>query len=257
MKKISRLADELIEDTLKEAADTFFGRRKGIEHEISLFEQKVRELRPLAQRIEQAAKSLNFLLLKGKEVENFWRYLNIEFPLDYDPDWRLGITIPAGLTIKSRYAKLLVYVYQTLAKAIEEYTYGRHVEDTVIKGRKLVTVNYNFLQRWASEINEKIEKINYYQKPSDVLQFVKKLHVEEIEKERIAGAPMKYSLDKDLLLDKLIFSDYKLKRYPDLARDDKTIKLVKRFARDLVKRNKQEIKRILEEISKYAREFSK
>ncbi|WP_457572366.1 hypothetical protein [Desulfovulcanus sp.] len=250
MRKINKLADGLIEDTLKEAADTFFGRRRNIEHEVSLFEQKVNELRPLAQKIEQTVQSLNFLLLEGKEVENFWNYLNIKFPLDTVSVWQLDITVPFGLTVRSRYAKLLLYVYKILSKLIEEYSHGKEVKDTEVKGRKLITVNYNFLQKWVSEINEKIDEVNYYHKPSDVLQFVKKMHVAEMEKEKIAGAPMRYSLDKELLMDKMIFSDYKLTEYPDLPRDNKTIKQIKQFASDLVKRNKQDIKTIIQKIAK-------
>ena len=250
MSKINKLADGIIEDTLKEAADTFFGRRRDIEHEVNLFEQKVKELRPLARKIEQTVQSLNFLLLEGREVENFWNYLNIEFPLDTVSVWKLDVTVPFGLTVKSRYTKLLVYVYTTLSKLIEEYSHGKEVKDTEIKGRKLITVNYNFLQKWVAEINEKIDDINYYHKPSDVLQFAKKMHVAEMEKEMIAGAPMKYTIDKELHMDKMNFSDYKLIKYPDLPCDNKTIKQIKQFAHDTVKKNEQEIKIIIQRIAK-------
>ena len=64
MKNINGLADELISDTLKEAADTFFGRRRNIEYELSLFEQKVNELRSVATKVEKTVKSFNFLLLQ-------------------------------------------------------------------------------------------------------------------------------------------------------------------------------------------------
>jgi hypothetical protein len=248
MKNINGLADELISDTLKEAADTFFGRRRNIEYELSLFEQKVNELRSVATKVEKTVKSFNFLLLQGREVENFWNYLKITFPLNPGANWLLDIPVPFGLTISFRYVKLLVNVYIMLSQLIEEYSYGKEVKSSGVKGQKMITVNYNFLQKWASEINKNIDDVNYYHKPSDVLQFAKKMQVAELEKANIAGAPMKYSIDKDMTMKRINFLDYKLIEYPDLSRDKETLNLVKQFARDLIKKNKQEVKFILDNI---------
>ena len=47
MSRLDRYTESLVEEGLKDAAETFFGARKGLEDEIALFETRVDGISPL------------------------------------------------------------------------------------------------------------------------------------------------------------------------------------------------------------------
>ncbi len=235
MDPVDRFADDLTGEALKEAADTFFGKRRSVEEEIKSFETKAQELRDKGLWIKQYLSAINYLLIQERYALFFWRIFGAEDLARIKEEVafsELNVPLPSGLSLFGRYFRLLCYLYEFTARQIDKYNNGEYVDHPEIPGKKTVTLNYSYISGWLSDLNSRIDKINYYHKSSDVLQFAKKMDVEEREKEKVAGAEISYNLDNDLKISHLKLENYDLPVFPELP-----------WGRVLKKRMKKECKR--------------
>ncbi|GAU09419.1 hypothetical protein [Desulfoplanes formicivorans] len=251
MSTLSDYADALVEEGLVEAADTFFGARKRLEDEITVFHQKCRELEHIGQEVVAWGHGLGFLLLEGDRVEAFYRAIGVDLtgqsPLNgsrLHKDMRPG----PGLLAGTRYWKTVYKVYQELFQAVDTYLHGRHYDDPSRPGGKKRTICLTTLTTWAERINERIKDLNNNHQASQVLQFAKQFRGDEVEKEKITGAGVVYNLDAELAFEPLDLSQCGLLDFPELPAPQGVKKTVKSFCLDMYKHDKSRILTILHQI---------
>jgi len=252
-KDLNGLADELMEETLSEAAGTFFGRRKRLEEEIELLQNKIETLKQMEAEVLMRAGDLHYLLLEGRAADDFYKALDVDagvFVEAVDPAVRFGrIRKQKALTTAGRYAKTVAEAYERLREAAHIYMHGSYVEDK--EGRKRLTLNYGQIRDWCGELNKQIEKINAEASPSEVLAYVKKLDVDATEKAKITGAGSSYdeSLDHEMAFDVLDCTGIDLTVAPDLPEVGKAQPGIKAFCKGLAASHKDEVEALMDSVS--------
>ncbi|WP_027370758.1 hypothetical protein [Desulfovermiculus halophilus] len=251
------LAESLVEETLQEAADTFFGQRKSIEQELELYSRKVQELKSILLRVQTRQANLHFVLAEGhsRAVEDFYRQLQIDpkqvpEPEGVSPDLRL-LEPAFALRTKSRYAKLLLRTYTFFASQAEEYMHGRSYKDPEDPRRQRITVNYDQVYAFYKQLAEKIRKTNQESSPTEVLQFAKKLDIERSAKESLVGTPLNYSLDEEMAIPQPDFAQSGLAAYPDFPDPEKAKKIVVDFAHHMLRRYPEQVRTVLDRVKKH------
>lgn len=251
------LADALAEETLAEAADHFFGERKSIEEALGLYQEKVNQLRELHLKVETSQANLHFLLLRGESdtVTSFYRQIGVDPELVPQPDIESSadlkqLQLPLGLGAKSRFAKLVCRAYAAFVAEANDYMNGRYYDDPEDPRRKRITLNYNQLADYCQEVNERIDKANQYNTPTQVLQFFKQLDIERSEKEAQIGVPMHYSLDQEMAFTPEDFSCALLESYPDFPPLYRIEGPIKSYSAQVFSSAPDEIRSILEMVKK-------
>lgn len=255
-KLYDELANGLQDECLQEAADTLFGKRREMEHEISLFYDKVDELKHIFETCRGYQRDLQYLLLQNDPatVRAFYTALDVDsnnMPnVTLAPDTGMGIKVPGGLTLKGRYFKAVSEAYTRLATAIEEFLYGRTYSDPKDPRVKRITVNRTQISEWCEQLNQKIDKMNQDYAPSQSLDFARRLNVGQSDKaDKMACTLSHCNLDKDMAFPHVQWGCLDLPDYPELPSVDTVKKDIKAFCSDLVAANKDEIKAIIEKLS--------
>jgi len=251
------LADSLADETLKEAADHFFGERKSIEDALRVYRENVEKLRDIQMRVEACQANLHFLLNRGESgtVAAFYRQIGVdpdELPRP-DPEASADLKqlqLPRGFGSRSRYARLVCNAYSSFVTEAHDYMNGRYYDDPQDPRRKRITVNYRQLANFCREVNERIDKANQYNSPSQILQFFKQLDIERSEKESQIGVPTHYSLDEEMSYAPEDFACARLASYPDLPPLSQVEGRIKQFAAQVCSSSPDEIRRLLEMVKK-------
>ncbi|MGM0760004.1 MAG: hypothetical protein ACQEUB_09885 [Thermodesulfobacteriota bacterium] len=249
------LADSLAEETLQEAADTFFGQRKGIEYEMQIFSQRVRELQKVLTQLQIRQANLHFVLTQDSQdvVDSFYRKIGVDPELVPRPDAgafhdeRL-LSAPFAFRVKTRFVKLLSIAYAEFSSHVQAYMHGQSYKDPEDPRCQRVTINYNQVYDFFTQLKEKIRKANQDNSPSQVLQFVKQLDIERSAKESLVGVPMQYTLDQDMAMSVPDFVQSGLKAYPDFPSLEAVKENVKEFALHLYAQHPEHARRVVEKV---------
>ncbi len=233
---MERFSHSLVEEGLKDAAETFFGLRKDLEEEIGRFKARVEELHNVDRQVVARCAVLAELLGDRETLERFWRDLGVQEPgaglldpcFSCEPD---SVKIPWRVTRAGRYAATVCRAYENLESTVREYMDGVYHDDPAVPGRKVKTVNYRGLAAWSRVLNQKITEVNSFHSPSEAMQFAKKMDVEAQNRENVAGAPLQYTLDRDMSFAFIDFSEVGLPVYPGLPRPDAVRKSILRLAK--------------------------
>lgn len=252
-----QFADALVEESLQEAASTFFGKRREIEKEIEEYWEKVDELRHIEKQVIDCQTDLHFLLLKGDKqcVNGFYQAIGVD-PSKIPPVQEVNNYSGWGgllfsFTERKRYFKIVFDVYKEFAHTVKDYMYGKYYEDPEDRRVKKKSVNVEQMKRWCSTLNEKIEENNIYNLPSEVLRFCKRLDVNSSEKEKCVSTPMQYvNVDKDMQLKEFAFSCALLREYPELPAPEEVRNAIFSFTKKVYKANKETVRVLLQEIKK-------
>ena len=237
---MDQYTESLVEEGLKDAAETFFGARKSLEDEIDRYQAKGEELRKIGKMVASRCATLAALLPGDESLDGFRQILggsDWDFPGGCRSDAPEAIRAAKGLTRSGRYAKTLLRAYVRLEGAVREYREGVFKDDPDIPGKKVRTVHYKGLMAWSEELNRKTAKVNQYHSPSMAMQFAKKLDVNAQRKEEAAGAPLQYSLDRDMAFRPVDFAEFGLDEWPELPGQDKVKKAILGFAREQYKKD--------------------
>lgn len=248
MKKIDQFSDTLTEETLKEAADTFFGKRKEVEEDLELLHKQARELQRQAADIEGLLSGMNYILAKGRASKAFWAGLGHDALSEYLPRWQNEVLLPRAWTRKGRFFSLMHKLYSQVSEKIEVYVHGRYIDDPEIKGRKKLTSNLTTLKNHANKLNETIQKVNACQSPDEVMAFARRLDVETSDKKQFTGSGLIYDYDRDLCLPPLEMDSLGVKEYPELPADKQAMNRLEQTSREVYARFRQEIDPVLDEI---------
>lgn len=225
MPDMDSFAEGLIQETLVDMAESFFGARTELEKEIERFEAQAKVLKKLAEAALPLADLLHALLLNEENAHELYTTLGVR-PGRYftwvDPSHELPpFKRPWALTGRGRYVKAMLRAYDQMQVAFDVYLNGRYYSDPRQHGRKRLSVHYYLMRDWAGHINRRIRKVNEGQAPSCVLAFAKSLDVEAVTKERVTDAPLdtggiNCKLDQDLAFKPVSLFDLGLKELPDL-----------------------------------------
>ncbi len=252
MSRISEYADSLVDEGLAEAADTFFGKRKRLEDEITFFHEKCRELVQIGQKVVDRGHGLGFLLLYGEELAGFYQALGVAWksgnPLDGSS--HAGDAVPgSGMFARTRYWKSVYQTYAALYSSLDVYTNGRYFDDPSRPGGKKRTLCLANVTAWGARMNDRIEAVNKNNQPSQVLQFAKQFRVDEMERENITGAGVVYNLDDDLSFAPVDLSRCGFFDFPVLPRPEKVKKTIQSYCLGLYKQHRARLEPILHEVA--------
>lgn len=256
MKNRSDYLDSLVEEGLVEAAENFFGRRKDIEVEIEEFQSLIAALDKQASKVKYWRRILLLLLFDETPLlAELYQLFGVDPAAvtgvqgDPTPDV-VNLALPYALTTGGRYRKMLVQTYLQVAEAVDEYYYGRHYSDKIIKTKKVLSVHYHMVQDVCRDLNKKIETLNTFSRPSDMLQFTKRINVESAEKERIVDAGVQYTLDDEMSFKPMKCDKLPLATFVPLPLGLEDEATVDRFAKKLVKERKGDVMMIMKMFEK-------
>ncbi len=252
MNKLNYLSDEMAEETLKEAADTFFGKRKKIDDELDLFFKQAEQLRLRDSSVKEKVSRLNYLLPDDDSVNLFWNKLGLGdsvYP-SIKGQWKESATLPWALTLKGKYQKTVLSLYDDLISLVQDYLYGRYVDHPEIKGKKIITPNLSYLKTRAEDINSQINEINCSSKPDDVLAFTRRMDVNESSKRESVGSGLEYSFDQELCFEPVDFDSLGLTPYPELPAGKKDLNNIAQVSKSIFREKKDRVRTILDIIYK-------
>lgn len=242
-KRLQAMADGLVEETLVEAATTFFGARKALEHEIEIYHDRCEELEQVEEQVLRRAAALHALLPGPDGVSEFYAALGVQpghlaDALEVAEPDRSGISPGFAFTACGRYAKMVLAVYAALADAADAYLHGRHYDGE--GGRKMMTPNYNQMGQWCRDINRKVEALNRNHSPSGALCFIKGLDPTQVERSRLSEATLdNYAdeLDRELAFKPVECLAMNLLAAPDLPKAHEAKSKVLAWARGACRRD--------------------
>lgn len=244
--------DALVEEGLREAADTFFGARKAVDEEIAYFESRVATLRAQAEDIRAWFAGLNCLLGSEGNSRSFFTALGVALPdedLYHHTVCSLQFRRPRSFTRKGLFAKTVWEVYESLARMIEKYMHGAPYTDPLQPGRVLISIHHEQLRRLCAEINSRIAALNESNRPSESLAFAKRMDQVQIQKESITGGGgQAWCLDRDLAFTPLVFDHYELPIFPDLPMDNKARAALEACCAQIFSRERSHVDTVLDEI---------
>lgn len=248
------LADSLTEESLREAADTFFGQRRSIEAALREYEQGVQELLRRQLLVETRLANLHFLLRRGDAatLDGFYRAIDVdpaEVPKpDPEAGARLGeLQVPFGVRAKIRYEKLVCQAYGDLAGEAADFMQGRHYKDPQDPRCMRVTLSYAQLRKRHAALCEEIRKANAYSTPSEILQYCKQLSETDSARSGIS-VPLCYTLDREMAFAAPDFGQSGLQAFPAFPATKQVKGAIKRYCSRVFASTPGEIRSILEAV---------
>ncbi|MGE4440633.1 MAG: hypothetical protein AB7D27_03995 [Desulfomicrobium sp.] len=242
----------LVEEGLREAADTFFGARTALDEQIATFESRAAKLGRRAEEIRSWFAGLNCLL--GSESNTRLLFDSLGVILD-DPALytfqacSLQFRRPRSFTRKGLFAKTVWEIYEPLARLIESYMHGTPYTDPLHPGRVMISVNHDQLRRHCDEINARIQEVNESNRPSESLAFAKRMDQTQVHKESVTGGGgQTWTLDQDLAYPPLVFENYALPSFPDLPLDSASRSVLEECCAKIFARQREHVDAILDEV---------
>lgn len=244
--------DALVEEGLREAAETFFGARKALEDRIAVFERQAAQLATQAGEIQVWFSGLGCLLGGERRYRALFDALGVlleDEQLYGRAACSLQFRRPRALTRKGLFVKTVWEVYESLARQVDAYMHGVHYQDALRPGRMLLSVHYEQLARHCEAINARVAEVNEAYRPSESLGFAKRMDVEQVQKESLTGGGgQTWSLDRDMAFAPVDFSAYALPRFPDLPVDAEARKTVQEFCARIVAEDRDHVVEVLEDV---------
>ncbi|PIE68485.1 MAG: hypothetical protein CSA21_07205 [Deltaproteobacteria bacterium] len=250
MSNVSEYAEGLVEEGLNEAAHTFFGARKRLEDEMALFHTTCHELRLIGQQVLDWAHGLGFVLLEGEALPAFYDAIGVDSHLDTLKGSRCphNMRLSRCLFRSTRYWKTVYRIYGELCHALDVYTNGRHYDDPGRPGRKKRTICLVTLRQWGERINKQVLAVNKDHEVSQVLQFAKQFRGDEVEKEKITGAGLRYDLDEELSFSPVDLAQCGFLSFPALPDPCRVRSRIKSFSLQVYKNHTARLLDILNHI---------
>jgi hypothetical protein len=252
------ISEAMMDETLTEMAQTFFGGRKEAEVFLERFQEMVERLEDVQKEVVRRGATLHGCLLDRETAREFWKSIGVApeplleaFGVDEEDVGTLDVDVPMALTVKGRLTKLLQRLYAELQEDVDAYLHGHYVADEERKGRKRLTVNLDTLQDLAWRINNKIDKLNSNLNPSAMLHYLRNLDPEGQEKRNITGGVSyenETDLDEAMRFEPIDMESLGLTTFPELPEPAKVEGRIKDFAASLVGERKDEVSRMLDRV---------
>lgn len=249
---LESLSDILAMEGLKEAADTFFGKRSNLERDIDIFYKKVKNLQRSIFRIDDALRSLFFCLLGEQNFfDQFWQKLGLDSEIfgEIKPGLEIKLSVPFALGARSRYTRLISRIYKELCLRLETYLNGEVYDDPKFPGRKLRTVYYAQIKEWCERINLEVDNVNNNYQASGALQFARRIGAAESAQNSIANIGNLTDLNSSMSFTKIDFSALGLKEYPLLPSPEDAQSAIKDICHAVYKSRSKDVLKLLEGLS--------
>jgi hypothetical protein len=197
-KRLEQMADELADETLHEAAETFFGRRKQLDEAKERLQRRVEELARLRATVLDRAATL-FHLLGRDNAPGLFAALGVEpgpllaeaLPLPpLGPkarEWVMPKTW--SWTNEGEYEKLALTAYAAVWDRLDEFLHGRVYTDAKT-GRKHISVSLEWVLGECARLNAAIIAQNANHPASAAISFFKGLDPVAQDQERLTDAPV-------------------------------------------------------------------
>jgi hypothetical protein len=205
------MAEGLVQEALSEAASTFFGSRRNLEHSIEGFHEYLAALKRRQARVLEKAGRLHAVLLHESGIAAFYEALGVEGKgLDHLKAAREGQhplpKVSWSLGSEGKYIKIVAALYADLHTELEEYLHGSWKADPNHPKKKILSENAALALVMCETVNKEIERVNTSIKPSQTLSFVRSLNIGEAEKSEAAGGTLPVyneELDREMRFEKL------------------------------------------------------
>ncbi|MFW5730053.1 MAG: hypothetical protein ACOCV7_00250 [Desulfonatronovibrionaceae bacterium] len=250
MDRLGYFSNDLVDETLKEAADTFFGKRKALEQKLDLYDEWVQELKQKSALVAQTAAGLNFLFQDEEMRQGFWKEAGLKhspYP-DIAPDTPDNLEPVRAMTGKSRFQKTVFFLYERLHELAHDYNYGQYLDHPQVKGKKVLTPNLQHLRKWAAELNREIDAINTSSRPSEVLGFARRMDVGETCKRESVGSGLEYNYDQQLCYQHVDPDRPELPEYPVPETDKEHKHKLMDFCAQVYRTDKEKIHKLLKSL---------
>jgi hypothetical protein len=242
------LADEL----LTEVAEGYFGRRRRLDESIAMLHANVEKLKQEEKYVNTRAAYLNYLLLEGRVAEDFYGIIGVEpgaALLDPVPEATLlPEKLPSGLTLKTRYTRLVEQAYEQLRLRSALHMEGPTPEMDAEPPDAEEPIYYALAKAICKMVNDRIEHANRDMSPANMMVYARNFDVNHRRKARITGSVSgDYAdrIDRKLEYQPIEFDDFGLQKYPQLPTLPKVQANIKTFCQRLCRKNKNEINAML------------
>jgi len=244
-------ANQLQQDVVSDMAESYFGDRKELDDMLKVFHQMAAALAQSCPKLFMAAARLHTLLLDQRTARDFYIALDILpscIPFREEEARPFFDSLPFAFTLCGRYERCVFQAYSQLQQIADEYLNGKYYDDPESPGRKRLTVHYIRLKAIAEHINEKVDKINRTRTPSETLRYVKRMDIEQAERESVMGQPCLTDgcdLDKSLRFKPIDFAALELPVVQDLPRLDLVKPAIKTFCKGVCQLRKKDASRAM------------
>ena len=147
MNSDKNFSNSLVEEILVDVADTFFATRRHLEEMMDMLQSFVKTLREKEAEVASRAGFLHYLLLHGREAGDFYKSIKVDSVAIVSEsnfsNKAIPEKIPFAFTTRGKFIKLVLWAYDVLQKACDEYINGKYYDDPNEKMGKGITVHYN------------------------------------------------------------------------------------------------------------------
>jgi hypothetical protein len=255
MSSSSKTSDPLTDEILTEAAESFFGACRELEKNLEQFYRYVQILQTNENAVTAKAQYLNYLLIDPDVAARFYGLLNIDWRAAWPevrlPQHWLPPAIPLALSVRRRFAKLVLLGYDELRRACRAHVTGPGRKYSARKDAQEIPVYYNLVKEMNVLVNEEIRKLNESFSPSGVLEFARKLNPDVEMTARLGG--MAYTgalrrIDRKLRYPPIEFEDLHLKKFPELPPKEMVYPKIVAFCGQVYHGRKKEIRRLIADL---------
>jgi hypothetical protein len=246
-------SESLADEVRTDMANNFFGDRVELEENIRLLYKTADLLREKETKVYEKAAFLNYLMLTPQAARSIYRASGIDtgvFAVEGDvTENALPAFIPSALTRKGEYVKFVLWAYETLENACQNYICGTRTGHPEKRHFEADDADYRLIQNMCTLINEEIDRINHRCLPSQILQIAKKFDPAAQAKEYVTGGGTYYgdecTLNENLAFKHIEFGSLNVKELPELAPVEKVRGIIVKEAKANYAQNKARIHEML------------
>lgn len=254
-------SESLADEVLTDMANNFFGDRVQLEENIRLLHKTADLLRKKEAGIYEKAAFLNYLMLTPQAARSIYRASGIDtdvFAVKGDvTEKTLPAYLPSALTKKGEYVKFVLWAYEALEKACQDYACGAREGLPEKRHFEVGDADCRLLKSMCTLINEEIDRINHRCLPSQVLQAAKRFDQAAQAKEHFTGGGTFYgddcSLNQNLAFKHIEFASLSVKELPVLPPVEEVQNGIVREAKTNYAQNKARIHDMLDHVRRLCR----
>lgn len=242
----------MMEELLTEVAEGYFGRRRRLDEAIAMLRDRAEALKKREKIVDARAGNLNYLLLEGRAVADFFTAIGVEpgdaLKVARPRAERLPVKLPGGRRLKTRFTRRVELAYERLRLACTLHMEGPPQEAEDDGPVAEPPVYYRLVAEISRLVNEEIERANQDMSPANMMIYARKFDVSQRRNARFTGnvsGDYAERIDKKLAYQPVLFDALKLQAYPNLPRSAEVKIKLDTFCRRLWAGHKRELKPLM------------
>lgn len=250
MGRMEEWTEGLRYESLRQAADTFFGARKAVERDRALLMEWAQKVHGVSRKLETWTAALSCVLGGAANTRALLERLGASLPEERLYELQaclMQFPRPHSFTRQGLYCKIVWAVFEHWADTLHEYHHGRPYPDPSFPGRILHTPGYQQVLSLCAELNARIEHTNTAYRPSESLEFARRLDPVAQEKSSILGCGAELcSLDASLALPLVDLASLGLLPWPPPPAEDVARTAVKEVCQRIYREQREIAESVLE-----------